>query len=91
MLLSGRTAALALDSNGLRVLLRLGFGRDEGSRPRTYRSVRAAVDPQVPRKLEEVQRAHLLLRQHGHALCRRNAPLCEECPLRGVCPAAKTL
>jgi endonuclease-3 len=90
MLLSGRAPVLALESNGLRVLLRLGFGRDEGSYPRTWKSVRAAVDPEVPAKLKEVQDAHLLLRQHGRTLCRDKAPLCAECPLRPVCPAGRT-
>jgi endonuclease-3 len=90
LLLSGRVPVLALDSNGLRTLQRLGFGRDEGSYPRTYRSVRTAADPEVPRSVEEVRRAHLLLRAHGKTVCRRSDPLCAECPLREQCPTGAT-
>ena len=33
----------------------------------------------------EAQRAHVLFRRHGQEICKRSAPRCELCPLRGDC------
>ena len=76
---------LALDSNGLRVLLRLGFGEEEKSYAGTYRAVRAAVSEQCRKDYPWLIRAHLLLRLHGRELCKRSVPLCEACPLSKGC------
>src|SRR5262245_54783973 len=43
LLLTRAHPVLALDSNGLRVLLRLGYGREARSYTQTYRSVREAT------------------------------------------------
>lgn len=76
----------ALDSNGLRVLVRLGFGSEEKNYAAMYRSVQAAVESERPDDPAWLMRAHLLLRQHGHELCRRSRPDCESCPLVSQCP-----
>lgn len=85
LLLSRRHPVFALDSNGLRVLLRLGYGREAKSYAATYRSVQEAAASRVPPDVDELIRAHLLLRRHGRALCRRSRPRCEACPVAEVC------
>jgi endonuclease-3 len=72
-----RTARLLpLDSNGLRVLQRLGLttqGRDYRA---TYRRAQAALAPALPSNFNWLIAAYHLLRRHGQELCRRAAPDC---------------
>ena len=87
LLFSGQQALLAPDSNGLRVLARLGLLREERTYAQTYAASREVAkdlmaDPGV------MQEAHLLLQQHGQTLCKRSVPLCEACPLAPVCAYA---
>jgi endonuclease III len=79
-------SVLALESNGLRVLLRLGFGEEKKSYSTTYRLVQAAVEGELPKDYPWLIRAHLLLRHHGQELCLRTKPMCEKCPLAAECP-----
>jgi endonuclease III len=76
---------LGLDSNGLRVLLRLGFGEEKKNYGATYRSVQDAVKDQLGADYEWLISAHVLLRQHGKELCKTSRPLCEQCPVRKSC------
>ena len=76
---------LGLDSNGLRVLVRLGFGEEKKNYTATYVSVQAAIRDQLKEDYDWLISAHLLLRQHGKELCKTNAPLCEQCPVRKSC------
>ena len=85
LLLSRSHPVLGLDSNGLRVLLRLGYGREAKGYAATYRSVREAIAPQLEPDCDWLIRAHLLLRRHGQTLCRRRRPRCEACPVAEVC------
>src|SRR5438132_14031953 len=80
---------LGLDSNGLRVLVRLGFGEEKKNYSATYRSVQEAIKDQLKEDYDWLIAAHLLLRQHGKQLCKTNAPLCEKCPVRKSCPYFK--
>jgi endonuclease III len=83
---------LALESNGLRVLVRLGFAREQSSYSTTYRLVRAALVPELARKksaFDDLIAAHQLLRRHGQRICRRSAPLCGSCPLLASCPEGR--
>lgn len=77
--------SLAPDSNALRVLIRLGFGRDDPNYTRQYRSAAAAVVPELPTGYAALIAAHQLLRRHGQEVCRRSAPLCDHCPLTDGC------
>lgn len=88
LLFSGRQALLAPDSNGLRVLVRLGFIREDKSYARMYAASREAAKD-LPAKLSAMQDAHLLLQQHGQTLCKRTAPRCEACPLATDCAYAR--
>ena len=77
--------SLGPDSNALRVLVRLGFGRDDDNYGRKYRSAAEAVQPELPADFPWLIAAHQLLRRHGQELCKRAAPLCEACPLATRC------
>jgi endonuclease-3 len=76
---------MALESNGLRVLLRLGFGEEKKSYATTYRLVQRAVEGELNRDYSWLIQAHLLLRHHGQELCRRSEPRCDQCPLAPGC------
>jgi endonuclease III len=85
---AGKGAVLPLESNGLRVLVRLGFGAEEKDYRRTWRSVQEAVAPELEGGRGWLVRAHLLLQTHGKELCRRASPDCPACPLVSRCPSA---
>jgi endonuclease-3 len=86
ILLFGHAAkSLAPDSNSLRVLVRLGFGRADASYARTYQSVAEAVAPQLTEEFAWLIRAHQLLRQHGRTLCKEESPRCDRCPVTRHC------
>ena len=76
---------LALESNGLRVLLRLGFGQEHKNYSTSYASVREALVDQIGDDCDFLIRGHQLLRQHGKELCKTNNPGCQDCPLRNKC------
>jgi endonuclease III len=76
---------LALESNGLRVLLRLGFGEEKKSYSTTYRLVQKAVEAGLDKAYGWLIQAHLLLRRHGQELCKRTKPACTKCPLAPDC------
>lgn len=90
LLFSGALPVLALDSNGLRVLLRLGFGRENKNYTKSYRSAQEAVAGQLPPDCGVLIEAHQLLRRHGQELCKTNHPRCEICPVRANCAYFKT-
>jgi endonuclease-3 len=85
----GALAVLALESNGLRLCVRLGYAREESSYARTYRAVRASLADQAPRGAAALARAHALLRRHGQAVCKRAEPACDDCSLAELCPSAR--
>ncbi len=69
LLFSRARPLLGLESNGLRVLVRLGFGQDHRQYTRTWREVTARVSPEAGDSVPFAVRAHLVLRQHGQRLC----------------------
>ena len=89
LMVAGSLATVAPDSNAARVLVRLGFGREDSRYDRMYRSVVEATLPEVSADSAWRVRAHQLLRQHGQTLCKAAAPRCGECPLAPRCPAAR--
>src|SRR5712691_7829749 len=82
---------LGLDSNGLRVLVRLGFGEEKRNYTATYRAIQEAIKDQLKDDYDWLIAAHSLLRRHGKELCRTSAPLCEKCPVRKSCAYFKAL
>lgn len=85
LLFSQVLPVLALESNGLRVLVRLGIGEDRKSYAATYKAVREVTIEELPEDYQLLTRAHLLLRQHGQELCLRNAPVCHACVVNSDC------
>jgi endonuclease III len=77
--------ALALESNGLRVLLRLGFGEEKPNYSTTYRLVQEASEGELVDDYAWLIKTHQLLRYHGQQQCRRSKPLCSKCPVADVC------
>ena len=86
LLVTRSQRGFALESNGLRVIQRIGFSEERKNYSASYR---AAVDA-----LERVAasatydfliKAHQLLRQHGKETCTRTGPRCELCPVRKHC------
>jgi endonuclease-3 len=90
LLFAGRHPALALESNGLRVLVRLGFGEEKKSYEATYRLVRRDAEAEIRGECAWLMKAHQLLRRHGQQTCRRSGPRCGECPLEADCVYPKT-
>lgn len=76
---------LAVESNGLRALLRLGYGEERKNYSATYRSVQEAANPELKKDFDLLIEAHQLLRRHGQELCKRSDPLCAKCPLKLEC------
>ena len=87
LLFSGALSVLALESNGLRVLTRLGCGEERKSYAATYRSVREVTLEELPADQELLTTAHLLLRRHGQEICLRTGPVCHACPVSPQCPS----
>jgi endonuclease-3 len=85
LLFSKTHPILALDSNGLRVLLRLGYGEEQKSYGATYRSAQKAVEGELKKDCDWLIAAHQLLRRHGQELCKTAEPLCRPCPLKSSC------
>lgn len=84
LLFCGAHRVLPVDSNGLRVLVRLGIGQESKSYSTTYRSVREALGT-LTQDTSGLIHAHVQLRRHGQEMCRRTSPACEACPLRTDC------
>lgn len=89
LLFSKTHPILALDSNGLRVLRRLGFGEEQKSYAATYRSAQEAAQEDlkegIRKDFDRLVAAHQLLRLHGRQLCKTTTPLCPSCPLKESC------
>lgn len=86
LLFCGALPVLALESNGLRVLLRLGVAEEKKSYTATYKAIREQTLRELPDDIPMLQQAHLLLRRHGQELCRASEPACRECPVSDQCP-----
>ena len=85
LLFRGVLPVLALESNGVRVLVRFGIGEEGKSYAATYKSIREATLEQLPGDCRLLTIAHLLLKQHGQELCLRNGPACGACPVSVDC------
>lgn len=88
LLAAGGAVTLAPDSNGLRVLARLGYAKEDRNYTKTYRSAAEAVAPELPAEKTWLVAAHQLLRRHGQETCKRSGPRCDVCPLFRVCAYA---
>jgi endonuclease III len=85
LLFNRRYPILAMDSNALRVLVRMGYAPEHRNYSTMYKNMQRALAPQLPQDCKALIHAYQLLRQHGQELCKRNSPLCGQCPLRPDC------
>ncbi|HEX5322609.1 MAG TPA: hypothetical protein VFW40_02405, partial [Capsulimonadaceae bacterium] len=88
LMLTGAQPILALESNSLRVLQRLGYAGETGRFDINYREAQSHAQPELPPQSHDLINAYLLLRRHGQTICRRTTPLCGVCPLQPNCPSA---
>ena len=85
LLFAGAAPLVALDSNGLRVLLRLGYGTEAKSYATSYRSAQTAAAAELPADVDVRIDAFHLLRAHGKDVCKQR-PDCGACVLAAGCP-----
>lgn len=85
LLFAGIAPCPSADSNGLRALARLGFCEERKSYAQTYKGAVAVLAAAAGGDAEWLKRAYVVLREHGKALCKRSAPICEPCPLDRTC------
>jgi endonuclease-3 len=85
LLFCGIAHGLPLESNGLRVLGRIGWGNVQKNYAATYRSVQDELKAELPVHVERLEEAHLLLRLHGKTMCKEKMPLCHQCPVAAEC------
>jgi endonuclease-3 len=88
LLFTGTVPSLAPESNGLRVLMRLGFVKENKNYSTMYRAAQTALQDESGKGCAAWAGAHQLLKRHGQELCRRSGPRCQTCPLRKTCPFA---
>lgn len=89
LLAAGSAVALAPESNGLRVLARLGYVKEDANYAKMYRAAAEAVKPELPKDAVWLVGAHQLLKRHGQETCRRSEPRCDVCPLSKGCAYAQ--
>jgi endonuclease-3 len=91
LLFAGISPRPALESNGVRALVRMGFVIEEKDYARTWRSAVEVLARQGPPEFDWLTRAYLTLRAHGRTTCKRGAALCLACPLDDSCAHASVL
>jgi endonuclease III len=85
VLFCGIAAQPAINSDGLRAMVRLGFCAEQKAYSQTYRAAIEILRRDGLPDAAWLERAYLVLRAHGRALCKRSAPICEPCPLDRAC------
>jgi endonuclease-3 len=85
LVFAGTARLLPLDSNGLRVLNRIGLISADKNYSRMYRRAQEVLAPSLPKRQDALIAGHQLLRRHGQELCKTNAPACHLCPVRPSC------
>jgi len=88
LLFSGIAPRPSLDSNGVRVLCRLGLVAEQRSYAATWRAAVGTLTSQGITCRDDLIVAYVVLREHGKALCKRGGPICAPCPLDAVCAHA---
>jgi endonuclease-3 len=91
LLFCGVAPRPSLESNGLRVLARLGLFQEQPNYNASYKAAIAVLTQQGLADRNGLMQAHVLLREHGKVLCRRGEPVCAPCLLEDRCPKVKTL
>ena len=86
ILLFTRTAPIpAVPSNCVEVTVRLFRGETYKNYGANYRAAQEVLRAELPADCDSLLRAYLLLKEHGQEICKRAAPLCEQCPVSMHC------
>jgi endonuclease-3 len=85
LLLTRAHKCFPLESNGLRTLVRVGYGVDHKNYTTMYRGAIDAATPELVDDFDWLIGAHLVLRHHGQETCKTGAPRCAGCPVRSDC------
>jgi endonuclease III len=85
LLFAGLSLAPSLESNGLRVLARLGLIPALENYAAFYREGVELLRRDGLAERDWLVAAFGVLREHGKSLCRRSEPNCLACPLDGAC------
>jgi endonuclease III len=91
LLFSGLSPISAVPSNCPQVVVRIRKGREKPDYGTQYREAKEIIEAEVTPLQHELQRAYLLLKQHGQTLCKRSAPACTQCPVKSLCLGAQLL
>jgi endonuclease III len=91
LLFGGYETVPAVDSNGLRALVRMGFCMERSSGyGATYRDAVGVLAAQGEPDRAWLMQAYQVLRDHGRVLCKRTRPQCMACPLDEGCAHSVT-
>jgi endonuclease III len=85
LLFSAISVQPALESNGLRVLVRLGLAPQQSSYTATYKAAVKVMTESGIMTRKWMMEAYSVLRSHGQTLCKRTKPQCIACPLDKLC------
>jgi endonuclease III len=85
LLFMGHDIYVPMDSNAMRLALRLGYGTPKKSYDATYRVVQEALKREARPTHRWLTELWEKLRYHGQEVCTRT-PRCEECVLWNLCP-----
>lgn len=88
MLFAGLSLTPSLESNGLRVLARLGLIEPSDNYGALYRDGVERMRRDGVAERDWLVMAYGVLREHGRTLCRRGGPNCLPCPLDAACAHA---
>jgi len=88
LLFAGIAPRPALESNGVRAMVRMGFVVEQKDYPRTWKLAVEALEKQLGLDFNALTRAYRTLRAHGQTLCKRSTALCTACPLDETCAHA---
>jgi endonuclease III len=88
LLFGGMSPVAAVPSNNPHVLVRIQSGPEGKNYGETYREAQRTIAEGVPATFDARMRAYLLLKVHGHHLCKRTNPKCHACPVASNCKGA---
>jgi endonuclease III len=81
LLFAADKATLPVDTHVSRVSKRLGLSPRNGGYEDIRKALQTLFDP------KDYLAVHVLLIRHGRKYCRARKPLCNDCPLSGLCPS----
>jgi endonuclease-3 related protein len=87
LLYAGNHPVFVVDAYTHRILGRHGITDGKPD----YEKVRALIETSIPRQPDLFNEFHALIVNTGKVWCRKNAPRCEQCPLRPLLPANSQL